>query len=441
MRKSELRKLGIEHFKLFNAKILFHFLKEECVKELGEDSIISFHFFATFLAEKGWILKNFSEESLNSLESSDKNFYQFIMGTPEEKLRHDSWLRDLPQGVMDFTFSYLDVKNSISLSRCSSFFNIHAKNYFIWKDHLEAIGLKPVLGKIHLSAITDYQKLYRTLVKIPYEDRIKLCSWEVYCLSGELYALEYAFEQEKITNQTANRWGTNALHHVARSGSKEAVEYIIETLNIDLRSTDNKNANALYYAAKGGSIELMQFLRNEQGLEPSLTTTGINLLHCAALSGSSEAMEYVQETFKIPPKSTNNYGANAFHFAAKSGSPKAMEYAINTLGIEKTSTVSSGVNALHNASWSGSIEAMMYALSFGIDSGSTDAGGNNALHYAARGGSKKAMAYAIRELGIDATSRNTNNIDALHYAALCGSVEAMEYMIDIVEINPNSVWL
>lgn len=176
------------------------------------------------------------------------------------------------------------------------------KNYFIWKDHLEAIGLKPVLGKIHLSAITDYQKLYRTLVKIPYEDRIKLCSWEVYCLSGELYALEYAFEQEKITNQTANRWGTNALHHVARSGSKEAVEYIIETLNIDLRSTDNKNANALYYAAKGGSIELMQFLRNEQGLEPSLTTTGINLLHCAALSGSSEAMEYVQETFKIPLK-------------------------------------------------------------------------------------------------------------------------------------------
>ncbi|WP_267256323.1 hypothetical protein [Coxiella endosymbiont of Ornithodoros maritimus] len=42
MPKSELRKLVIEHFKLFNAKILFHFFKEECVKELGEDSIISF---------------------------------------------------------------------------------------------------------------------------------------------------------------------------------------------------------------------------------------------------------------------------------------------------------------------------------------------------------------------------------------------------------------
>ena len=76
------------------------------------------------------------------------------------------------------------------------------------------------------------------MLRLEYKFRKRLTSWEIFCLSGEPKAIDYAIQNKNLTRETKGLFGRNALHYAALSGSVEAMKYALETLKIPATSTE-----------------------------------------------------------------------------------------------------------------------------------------------------------------------------------------------------------
>lgn len=369
MRKDALKKLLAEHDHL-QAQVLSKLL-ENAYSELTDDQDIPFNDVVSSLQQNGFAT-DLTKEMVKDLNDIDL-FYLFITGTTTSE---KNILDDMPRLVSDEILPpLLDVKSIVNLSACSSSFYSKTQGIFYWKDKLIAAGCNQgQLEKvIHADVIRNYKKLYRSLLCFEYVFRNIIWAWELYCLSGEPTAIQYAVQQEQLTHNTKGWHGLNALHHAALSGSIEAIRYAIETLKIPANSKADKGANALHYAARSGSVEAMRYLIETLNIAANSTdTNGINALHYAAYGGSVEAMKYAIETLKIPANSTANRGGNALHYAALSGSVEAVRFVRqlsyeNDLKLEPTLRDFDEHDAFWYAKESSSAAAIKDALNLPIE--------------------------------------------------------------------------
>ncbi|OGO90946.1 MAG: hypothetical protein A3F41_05990 [Coxiella sp. RIFCSPHIGHO2_12_FULL_44_14] len=291
---------------------------------------------------------------------------------------------------------YCDVPTLLHLAICSkALHRAVTQSVLSWKTKLYALDYdKNELDKLPPMSITAYQRLcfHGSRYRLP-------CSygsekaWELCCLTGDTQLVRWAYQQGWLGPQTTS--------HSHRYG------YAYK--------------NVLHCVALGGSVETMQFAIDTLHISPRSTDSlGMNALHYAACGGSVEAMRFAVK-LGIPADSVDTWRRNALHWAAMGGSIKTMEYAVHTLHIPATSVTAGrlmpGKNALHCAARSGSVKAVRYAMEeLGISWQSKSDIGNNVLHYAIGSGSEPLIRYLIEELSIPVTNVNNSGETVLHYA-------------------------
>lgn len=284
-----------------------------------------------------------------------------------------------------------------------------------WKDKLIAAGCndKTVVEVLDTNIIENYQKLYRTLLKLPRCFRGVLSRFEFYCLSGEFVAIsKYIIQCGGYTQRSSSDYCP--VHYVAMSGSVVAMKYIIEVLKLDPTSFDPNGRNVLHYAALSGSVDAMKYAVDVLHIHPDSANKLIaNTLLFAAQSGSVAAMEYVINVLKHDPKSVNQSGSNALHFAAQSGSIEAMKYAIDVLKIDPKSVNKTGGNILHYAA-QGSVKGVRYVrllsykLNLKLDPTVCDWSGHDAFYHADLAG--KGLIREILTLPIEKIISQSDNL-------------------------------
>lgn len=167
-------------------------------------------------------------------------------------------------------YSNLSGSDQLHFSHVCRLFYNETKSAYHWKNRLISLGLNEALLKkfILLNLTQDYRQLYRTLFEFA-DTKVKdiISLWELCCLSGELKAIQYAEQYEKLNKETINKYGENGLHLAAMSGSFDAVKYMIEVLEIPAASVDYDNFNSLHYTALNSSYEAVKYLLNA-GIDP-----------------------------------------------------------------------------------------------------------------------------------------------------------------------------
>ena len=182
--------------------------------------------------------------------------------TPIEKL---SGLGRVPKDILKaYILPLLDAKSAASLSGCSLslFTEIRGINY--WRGKLLSLGCdkEELQTVINANVITNYAKLYRALHSLNKHSYPQLKAWELYCLSGEIPAIQHVIEEKvTLTKHTVGVNRCSALHYTAVSGSVSAMKFVIEILKIDYNPLDAEMRNITYYAILSGSAKAKQYAK------------------------------------------------------------------------------------------------------------------------------------------------------------------------------------
>lgn len=241
---------------------------------------------------------------------------------------------ELPLDLQLHPFQFLTKKEVVRLSAVSTFFNKQSKHYqgqvmlyHHCKDALVELGCNQNLLKsaAETAAIVNYKRLHTLLSRSSrtYRSRIDQL-WELLCLSGEITAVEYAIQHEKINATTVNRWNESPLHLTAYSGNVEAMNLIIaEMPGIDPLAVTTHNWTVLHNAIASGNLEAskraVQFLGDSNPI-----SFKNNLLHLAVVSENPKIVLFVRKLcishkLNVDPCFENEWHVNAFAYLERIG--------------------------------------------------------------------------------------------------------------------------
>ena len=132
--------------------------------------------------------------------------------------------------------------------------------------------------------------------------------------------------------------------------------------------TEGDNQTALHYASFRGNIKIIKLLITNHADINSLTHTGYNMIHKAAMGNKPSAIIYFNKKYNMSLEDTDENQMNALHLAVRNG----ME------------------------------NSVMFLLSLGLNPNFKDKDGNTALHYAV----KKSNSRIIKKLLQRGADRN-----------------------------------
>ena len=275
MRKDAIKLLIKKTPLNFRIQLLNLVLAQQDFMILNDDQDIPFKAVLDYCQMYGGFVPNdIAQEAIKGNKSDNDLFYVFITGNTrpistksEEKEEKKSKL--MPQvsnniiAVSGHIAQFLDPQSAAKFSSCSSAFYQNTTGALSWQHKILALGInKKLLNQLIADKIIhNYKKLYRALSHMGSQSKQQLHIWEIYCLSGEIKAIQFAIEKKGLTKEKTGRFGRNALHYAAQNGSVEAIQYAIDVLKIPANSVDNNGLNALHYATFSGSVEAVKFIR------------------------------------------------------------------------------------------------------------------------------------------------------------------------------------
>ena len=118
----------------------------------------------------------------------------------------------------------------------------------------------------------------------------------------------------------------------------------------------------LHTAIRQGQIHFLKWLVSTQGKEVlnKTTTTGLTLMHAAAMNGDLETMQWLDEQNPELLRKEHNHMTNSMHFAAKSGKLEAMQWLYDKDPKLLRKAGDLGVTPMHSAAQNGKLEAMQW---------------------------------------------------------------------------------
>lgn len=261
------------------------------------------------------------------------------------------------------------------------------------------------------NVIENYKHLYEVVKKYnsssvfkEYNNNIKE-AWEIFCLSGEPRAIQYAIDKEGLTAETKNKFGETGFHLACRSGCSSGIE----------RSLLIRDINGNF-------------------IDPLVRTKADNTgFTCACWSGSSVAISKSLEVKnvkgeKIDPLDKTDREVSGFHWACMSGSPLAIEKSLSVQNLQGKSLnfldiTLPGVTGFHYACMSGSLAAIKKSLELKDSWGrridpyyKTRSDRQTGLHLACKSGSIAAVIYLRDQLNFDPMTKDEHGYNAFWYA-------------------------
>ncbi len=229
-------------------------------------------------------------------------------------------------------------------------------------DNFIALGMKQeIFVALARSTVIGLQPFYTLYQKIStfYEPEEQ---WEIFCISGELHAIEYAVKNYLNGNWFAvtKKNGTTILQLAAMSNNDETIVWLMQKgLKVD--ALDSENRTACHYAAMVGAFKTLRLLLKRHPFPQATDRSRNTILHHSARAGSVVCMQ-IAYSFYVSPISRNADGRNALHLAAFSGNPAAMWLAY--LRGARSSSDHWGMGVVDCAKSSGNLEAIQKATVF-----------------------------------------------------------------------------
>lgn len=198
--------------------------------------------------------------------------------------------------------------------------------------------------------------------------------------------------------------------------------------------THHKNTDLELWmlAFLSGDEKFIQTAKAAKHTLQKTTSSGLTILHFAALGGNVKIFKNTLKSSKKAVDSKDKLGRTPLHFAALSNSQELFEHILKHLKTPLDNKDASGATPLHYAALGGNLplvkeiiecQDLHYKIDNRIDNG-IDNDDVHALHYAALGGNSKVFAYLA-----SAHDRNQKDLKGArfeHYAALGGHVHFME---------------
>ncbi len=137
---------------------------------------------------------------------------------------------------------------------------------------------------------------------------------------------------------------------------------------LSLRFCDKKQLVAWEIFCLSGEANAVKYAIAHEDLQASKTGILGNALHCAARSGSTEAMRVAREIKNINIHALNSDGDSIANLAAENGSVSALELALKEYKISKLGSVHPrkgyrrGRSVFHSAARGGSLDTMEYII-------------------------------------------------------------------------------
>lgn len=476
MRKDLLKKLVAQH-KGPCAFLLQEFIQSK--KSLAaEDEDIPYNEFRDYL-EENHLSFNLQQEDKSGGPKSDSDgsglFSHFLKSTKKSlndkktkprnetrKLNSTSSLSKLPGSILEIILApFLNAQDVAILSASCYAFYIQTKSAHYWKDKLLAIGCGPhVLDEVLLAnVIQNYKRLYRVLSKFhyTYRARMKWGLWELFCLSGDPRAIDYAIKKNIITAETRSTDRQSALHLTAASGSLAAIEQVLaikgmdrfcktkedETVlhwaalsdcpdaidwpcwqGIDPLARTKVSSTLLYFSAQAGPVATFERALAVPGMDPlAKNKDGSTIVHWAVFNRSPRMIDRVLEIKKVNLLARANDGRTVLHSAVKGGSLSVIRHirAMPEMRLLAIATTNEGATILHAAAVSGSVEVIEEVLAFpGHDPLAKNNNDYTALHYAAYHGPPKVINRIAAIEGMDLLAKTNDGLNVLHLAAGSG---------------------
>ena len=152
---------------------------------------------------------------------------------------------------------------------------------------------------------------------------------------------------EAIIEKTKKRLGLYSQSNLTSEKKEENEKIFKDFINA---KTDGDSQTALHYASFRGNIKVIKLLILNHAEINTLTFTGYNMIHKAAMGNKPSAIIFFNKKYNMNLEDTDENQMNALHLATR--------------------------NCMENS--------VIYLLSLGIDPNLKDKDGNTALHYAVR---------------------------------------------------------
>lgn len=166
--------------------------------------------------------------------------------------------------------------------------------------------------------------------------------WQVIAFTGNSAGLKKITSEENLLN-LMDKTGKSVLFYAAWGGNTALMEEYIEAMQ-------EKNPTqaaiyiqrALFYAGRSGNIAAIDLLCSRYGaqLEAQEESTGNNILHCIAESGSAETLQsMIKRVLPAQQKAQNLEDDTVLHKAVESNSVDLVKLCLSTPDLASTKTI------------------------------------------------------------------------------------------------------
>ena len=248
------------------------------------------------------------------------------------------------------------------------------------------------------------------------------------------YKLIKFFTAERIDIFHKTKCGMNCLHIASLFGHLNLCKTLINIHNFDIHITNNIGFTALHCSAQNGSYELFKFFVEKGTNILSKTERGMNCLHIAAVSGHLNLCKALISIHDFDIHIPNNIGYTALHCSALNGSYELLQFFVEK-GTNVFSKTEKGVNCLHIAAYNGYLDLCKTLMNrHNFDVNMADSKGFTALHFSAENGSYE-LVKLFADKGTDIHVKTEGGMNCLHIASHHGHLNLCKILINKYEFD------
>jgi ankyrin repeat protein len=233
--------------------------------------------------------------------------------------------------------------------------------------------------------------------------------------------------------------GRTPLMLAIAAGQYDVIHALLGTGRAECEAIDTKGYTALLLAASKGDPYIIEMLLAAGCTADALTPDGLNVFHCAALSGRASAVSLLMERFsgQLNTPLTHN-GWSALHMAALSGCHEVVAVLAVCRGGGVNQRTAANLTALHIAAIKGNTQVVRALLDVpDIDPDARSTYGETALHMAVTNGKEDTTVLLLGARGVDVNAVRDSGNSALHMAVDFENMTLLERLLEVPRLDVN----
>jgi ankyrin repeat protein len=263
-----------------------------------------------------------------------------------------------------------------------------------------------------------------------------------YAIAHQDKELIQAFLDRGVDTLTADCKGIDPINIAILNQSSAVLTMLLDHIKKKPSAANldglNSREHPLFIATRKGSIEMVRILISYGANLNIRNRKGQNLLHQAAIKGSSDILQTFLDYNMIPINATDTRGATALHLAAERGHKSIVKILLAFPGMEIDSRDGDETTSLCIAFRENKQSAALQILCDGsADINASCRRGQTALHHAVKNGNILLVCVLLEIESLDPNIRDGCGWTPITYAVLGGSLRLLEVLLTRQDIALN----